>query len=347
MRADANYQFALIDGHRAWQGVGLQKLLTNWEELEQWFHSSAAAKQVALGYISYEQQVYFGVFKRLEPVPLAELTDATAFQLAKIKGLPFTTYRHHLKVLQQHLAIGDIYQANYCYPLTAQTTATPQQLLHYFVQHQPTPYSALIATPDVQLVSNSPELGVRITGALVETRPMKGTRPIGPGQKQALLKSTKDKAELDMIIDVVRNDLAQFAVPGSVRVKADREIIKYKTVWQAQAVIQAQRHRTADSLTVIKAILPFASVTGAPKLRATELLKEVETEPRNVYCGGIGYIKGRTKAEFNVAIRTAQLNGGQLTYAVGSGITLDSEVKQEYQETLDKAKLIFKLQNRK
>ncbi len=343
MPTNANYQFALIDGQRAWQGVGLQQILTQWQDLERWFSSRQAAKQVAIGYISYEQDVYFGIFNRLEAVPLSRLTDSTPFQLSRCKGLSYTAYQQKLKDLKAHLAIGDIYQANFCYPLTAKTNATPQQLLQHFVKRQPTPYSALIDTPDIQLVSNSPELGLRITGTHIETSPIKGTRPVGLGQKQALLKSVKDRAELDMIIDVARNDLAQFAIPGSVRVRQARRLIKYKTVWQAQAEIEAKRYPRTSTLEVIKTMLPFASITGAPKLRAVELLTQLEVQPRGVYCGAIGYIAGRQHAEFNVAIRTAQLDHGQLTYCVGGGITLDSDAKLEYQETLDKAAILRSL----
>lgn len=169
---------------------------------------------------------------------------------------------------------------------------------------------------------------------------MKGTAP-KTVSKQVLLSSTKDQAELDMITDVVRNDLSQFAIPGSVIVKRRRQIIGYNTVWQAQSIIQAHRSDSVSTLDVLKKMLPFASVTGAPKLRAVEILKELEQYPRGVYCGAIGYLAGRNKAEFNVAIRTATLQRGMLHYHVGGGITFDSDPKAEYQETLDKAQVIW------
>ncbi len=336
-----SYQFALIDRTKARVGVGLQTIIQSWSALESWFRSRAASRQVAIGYISYEQQIYFGIFKTLQSVPLRQLIDRRPFKIQKMHGESFRNYQKKINTIKQHLTLGDIYQANYCYRLSAKTNATANQLLYHFTQKQPTPYSALINTPDVQIVSNSPELGLSIHGNALESRPMKGTRPRGQVEKKDLLSSSKDKAELDMIIDVVRNDLAQVAIPGSVQVVRRRQLVGLNTVWQTQAVIQAKRPKTVDSLQVIQKMLPFASVTGAPKLRAVEILKTLEPYPRGIYCGGIGYIAGKQRAEFNVAIRTATLQQGQLHYSVGGGITFDSDAKQEYQETLDKAQLIF------
>lgn len=328
----SSYQFALIDKQRAFVGIGFQGIVRTWAELKQ-------LRQIAIGCISYDQQPYFGIFKKLQAVPLRSLIDTKPFKLTGLKGETYTAYQHKIRQLQQHLKIGDIYQANYCYPFTARTTVTPAQLLHHFTTNQPTPYSALIDTPDLQLVSNSPELGIYIDGAQVECRPMKGTAA-RQDPKENLQHSQKDQAELDMITDVVRNDLAQFSVPGSVRVKRRRQIVGYKTVWQAQSIIEAKRRPGVDIVDTIKAILPFASVTGAPKQRATQILNNLESGSRGIYCGAIGYIQGQRKAEFNVAIRTAVLHNGQLTYWVGSGITLDSVARAEYQETLAKAAIL-------
>lgn len=326
-------QFALIDKGRAYLGVGLQGIVRSWSGLRR-------VRGIAVGYISYDQQVYFGVFKKLQRVPLKQLTDPTPWSLGKIAGEKFSTYKKKIENIKRHLAIGDIYQANYCYRLSAKTDATANQLLHRFTQKQPTPYAAFINTPDVQIISNSPELGIRIEGAAVECRPMKGTRPKAVAKK-VLVDSNKDKAELDMITDVVRNDLAQFAVPGSVVVKRRRQIVGFNTVWQAQSVVQAKRPRSVDIVSVLRAMLPFASVTGAPKLRAVEILQKLEDHPRGVYCGAIGYIEGNRRAEFNVAIRTATLQHNQLHYYVGGGITFDSDPRAEYQETLAKAQVIW------
>lgn len=329
----SSYQFALIDKQRAYLGVGLKTIVRSWADLER-------ARGIAIGYISYEGDLYFGIFKKLKKVPLSSLTDSTPFKLTTLRGEPYTAYRKKIQKIKQHLAVGDIYQANYTYRLTATTDATPNQLLYHFTRRQPTPYAALINTPEVKIVSNSPELGLSIHEQLVECRPMKGTAP-RQKPKSVLLNSAKDQAELDMITDVVRNDLAQFAIPGSVVVQRRRQIVGYKTVWQAQSVIRARRPTSVSSMQVIKSLLPFASVTGAPKLRAVKLLTSLENYKRGVYCGGIGYIVGKNHAEFNVAIRTAVLKRGQLHYYVGGGITVDSDVKQEYQETLDKAAVLY------
>ncbi|MBI2415455.1 MAG: anthranilate synthase component I family protein [Candidatus Kerfeldbacteria bacterium] len=336
--------FALVDNHRAWLGIGLQRIITSWLELERWFYGNTAARQIAIGYIRYDQTVYFGIFQKLQSILLRQLTDASPFWIEPLRGESLNVYAEKIAKLKRHLAIGDIYQANYCYRFSAHTNATANQLLYWFTQKQPTPYGALISTPTVQVISNSPELGLRITGSVIETRPMKGTQPRKKNMYRALLTSAKDKAELDMITDVARNDLAQFAVPGSVSVKRRRQIVGYNTIWQAQSIIQARRPKHIDSLAVIQAMIPFASVTGAPKLRAVKILKNLETHPRGLYCGAIGYIAGKNKAEFNVAIRTATLQHGQLQYYVGGGITLDSDINQEYQETVDKAAILLACQ---
>ncbi len=327
-----SYQFALIDKQHAYLGVGLQRIIRSWPALQR-------VRGYAIGYVSYDQQVYFGVFKQLKRIPLATLTDARPFSLT-LTGQSFQVYQTKFNRIQRHLKLGDIYQANYCYPITATTSITPAQLLHRFTRQQPTAYGAYINTPEVKLVSNSPELGVSIHGNTVTCRPMKGTLSKRK-TKALLLQSRKDQAELDMITDVVRNDLAQFALPGSVQVKHRRQLVGLNTVWQTHSVITAQRSSRTPIVKIVQALLPYASVTGAPKQRAVEILQRLEGKPRGIYCGAVGYLHGNRHAEFNVAIRTAVFNRKQLTYWVGGGITLDSDAKTEYEETLAKAAILF------
>jgi anthranilate/para-aminobenzoate synthase component I len=327
-----SYQFALIDKQHAYLGIGLQRIVRSWPALRR-------VPNYAIGTISYDQQLYFGVFKQLKRIPLTKLTDSTPFSL-RLKGQSLQTYQKNFQRIQRHLQLGDLYQANYCYPFTAHTTVTPAQLLYRFTQQQPTSHGVYINTPELKLVSNSPELGVAIDGNTVICQPMKGTLQKAKAKSQ-LINSRKDQAELDMITDVVRNDLAQFAVPGSVRVVRRRQVVGLNTVWQAYSTITAQRNRKTTITDLLQALLPYASVTGAPKQRAVEILQQLETNNRGIYCGAIGYLQGNRRAEFNVAIRTAVLRNQQLTYWVGSGITLDSDAKAEYAETLAKAAILL------
>ncbi|MFA6475083.1 MAG: anthranilate synthase component I family protein [Patescibacteria group bacterium] len=335
-----SYRFVLIDKTRAYQGDGYHGLITSWLQLKKWYCSGAARHQLVIGFINYEQdQVYFGIFDRFKPVSLQTLLNPTPFKI-KLSYPNYSQYKKAINKIIHHLSIGDIYQANYCYRLSGKTRASLEQIAYRLLHNQPTPYAAIITTPDHQIVCNSPELGIRLNNNLLETKPMKGTASVSSPRSQ-LLSSAKEKAELDMIIDVHRNDLNRVCLPGSVVVKKRREIIKYKTVYQAQAVIQGMKDKHYNILDVLKVMLPFGSVTGAPKQRAVEILQDLETQPRDVYCGAMGYIAGRNQAEFNIAIRTATLRDNQLHYYVGGGITLASTPAKEYQETLTKARLLL------
>ncbi len=176
---------------------------------------------------------------------------------------------------------------------------------------------------------------------------MKGTQPRGrtvaedSRRRHHLLTSEKERAELDMIIDVHRNDLAHTARPGSVRVIRRRELIPYRTVWQAQARVQARLQRGYSPLDLLATCFPAGSVTGAPKLRAMEIIHQLEPTPRHVYCGAIGYLTARGDMEFNVAIRTGILQNNTFYYYVGGGITLDSTLTKEWAETFAKAAIIL------
>ncbi len=317
--------FALIRGQQALVGEGLIKIV----------HAIPEGK-TAIGYIPYSGKPYFGIFKRLRAIPTKQLLDTTSFQLELTKQPSKAKYHSWVTQLKKHIAKGDIYQANLTYQLHFKTNATALQLLNRFVGTAPIPYGALIQTPTFSIVSNSPELAVRIANNVVETHPMKGT-----ALTKAELMNAKDQAELDMIIDVHRNDLNQFCKPGTVHVKQRRAIKKYGTVWQAYSVIQGRRPTNVSTKQILQQLLPMGSITGAPKLKAIELLNKVESEPRGVYCGTIGYILPNGNAEFNVAIRTAVLKGKQLTYGVGSGITLLSNWQKEWAETQAKAKALL------
>lgn len=347
-----------MDGYNAWLvspqrtlvGDGLRNSLTSWSEVEQWYKTHhGRSQQCLIGYLGYDNSIWFAVFDRLRSVPTPGLLPKTSLTKPKIKltGAKWPYYLKNYNRVIKHLQLGDIYQVNLAERLSGHYAGTALELFTYLYQQQPTKYSAFIETPNFSIASNSPELFLKGNTTTVETRPMKGTRPRGTTVhndkklRQELLSSAKEQAELNMIIDVHRNDLARTAKPGSVRVTKAREIIPFKTVWQAQARIQAKCDTRYSILDTIRQCFPAGSITGAPKLRAMEIINELEQYPRQVYCGAIGYIAASGKFEFNVAIRTAILQDQTVYYSVGSGITLDSKPEAEYQEILDKANLFL------
>lgn len=366
MVAKSDYRFSLIDPRYTVTGEGLVEVMCSWSDVERWWRRPKSRNEILIGYIGYEQgyrfveapqtsvvwqakpdvmclpPVFFGRFRRARKdstIPPRQIINAPL----KLKStLDQRTYAHLFATVQRHLRIGDIYQANVAYRLNAPYLGSAADAFWQLFDRQPVPYGAIIETPQFGIAADSPELFLRLAGQKVETRPMKGTRPRGRTTtldvraKTDLQNSSKEQAELAMIVDVHRNDLARTCLPGSVRVKRRRELLPYSTVWQAQARIVGQRHRGYSPLDTITTCFPAGSVTGAPKLRAMEIIHQLERYPRQVYCGAIGYIAAGGDAEFNVAIRTAQICAQQLYYYVGSGITVGSNLVDEWGELKQK-----------
>lgn len=321
-----------------------KKIITSWSGLEQWWKTRRPGDH-AMGFVRYDKTIWFGITHRTTHLSQPFLSRKRAdVRLEKITLPNKRVYTKIFNVTQQHLKLGDIYQVNLALPITATYSGSATDLFLDWYKKQPAPYAALIETPTWSVISNSPELGLQLepqgTNYLATTKPMKGTLPRSLS-KSLLIDSIKERAELDMIIDVHRNDLAQLAKIGSVKVLKRRQIMALKTLWQAHAVIQATIPKTSSPIESIQKIFPAGSVTGAPKLRAQQIIAQLEAQPRGVYCGAIGYIDWRGKSQFNVAIRTALLKNNRLTYCVGSGITLDAQIEPEYQELLSKAAVLY------
>lgn len=367
MPSKTPYQFALVDQRHILSGEQLIGLIDSWAGVERWWRQRRHTSEILIGYISYEQghhfieapkksvlwrphtdpltlpPVLFGRFQRGVRYRLRLPPALPKPQLTRQQHITKSTYQTMFHQAQEHIRMGDIYQVNLSHRLQFTTPATPADLFWQMYAQQPTPYAAYIQLPNYSIVSSSPELFLQLKNNRVETRPMKGTRPRGhtPHQdntvRQELLQSVKERAELDMIIDVHRNDLQRTAQTGSVRVTRRRELMPYQTVWQTQARITAQLKRGYSPLDLITTCFPAGSVTGAPKLRSMEIIHQLEQQPRHVYCGAIGYITGHGDMAFNVAIRTGIHHKRKLYYYVGSGITTDSDLTKEWQETLHKA----------
>jgi aminodeoxychorismate synthase component I len=300
---------------------------------------------------------WFGVYDA--PVELAREQVAVALAGVGEVGigpprfaLPPDAYARRIAAVRRHIAEGDVYQANLTAPLHFRVEGDPLGLYAALRQRQPAPYAAWIAAAGRRVLSLSPELFFRIDGDTITARPMKGTAPraADPSEDrrraEALAADAKNRAENLMIVDLLRNDLARVARPGSVRVPALFEVEGYPTVWQMTSTVEATRCDGVGPADVLGALFPCGSVTGAPKIRAMELLRELEATPRGVYCGAIGYA-GPGEAVFSVPIRTVELEPDGAAWAatlgLGSGVVWDSVAEEEYAECLLKGRFLTDL----
>ena len=241
---------------------------------------------------------------------------------------------------------GDVYQINLSQRFTLPLPCEPLEIYHRLQRDAPAAYGAYLDFGDFQVISNSPELFLRIEPLpdgrrRIVTRPIKGTRPRRPGLDAELRDSPKDQAELAMIVDLERNDLGRVCEVGSVRVVEPRVIETHPTVYHGVATIEGILRDDVTLLDVLRGTFPSGSVTGAPKIRAMQVIDELEPVRRGPYCGAIGHIDPSGLVEFNVAIRTMIVKDGQVHVPVGGGIVADSDPAAEYEETLVKAKAMF------
>ncbi len=262
-----------------------------------------------------------------------------------------TSHKGYIQMIlkaKDYIRRGDIYQVNLSHRLQANYLEDPWGLYLYLRSRAPAPYSAYLELdPQQAILSFSPERFLSIREGVIETRPIKGTRPrgitIGEDQAMALElgNSSKDKAENLMIVDLLRNDLGKVAEIGSVRVTDLFAIEGYSHVWQMVSTVRARIRNGLDSLDVLYAAFPGGSVTGCPKIRAMEIIEELEPFRRGVYCGSIGYLSFTGDMDTSIVIRTMIYDAGKLLLQVGGGIVADSDPEAEYHETMAKANTII------
>jgi para-aminobenzoate synthetase component 1 len=255
-------------------------------------------------------------------------------------------YCSSVRRVRDYIASGDVYQVNLSQRARCRYQGDPLQLYQALRAGNPAPYGAYLDLGDWQLISTSPEQFLQKCGRSLETRPIKGTRPRGATAAEDRLlaadlsASEKDRAELLMIVDLERNDLGRIAEFGSVHVEGLYQLERYARVIHQTARVKATLAWDKDLYHALEALFPGGSITGAPKVRAMEIIESLEPTRRGAYCGSIGYIGFDGDAEFNIAIRSLHLKDGYLDYQVGGGIVWDSDPESEYQETLDKARAI-------
>ncbi len=252
------------------------------------------------------------------------------------------SYTGRVIKIKQHIHDGDIYQANFSQRFEAELPVEPADLYYILREKNAAPFSAFLKFPGFCIGSSSPERFLFLKGDIIETRPIKGTRPRGIDSEgdnrnmTELKNSVKDRAELNMIVDLERNDLGKFCYYGTVRVAEHAVIEKYARVYHSVSTVTGRVKKGTDISDIIKAAFPGGSITGAPKIRAMEIIDGLEPAARGVYTGSIGYIGIDSATDLNIVIRTFVIKKNKFYYNVGGGIVEDSIPEEEYNETLDK-----------
>ena len=266
-------------------------------------------------------------------------------RLAIRSSFTHDSYLHAVDRVREYIFAGDVFQANLSQRFEAPLSEPPWDVYCRLRTRNAAPFAAYLDFPDAVVLSASPErfLCVDVEGH-VETRPIKGTRPRGIGPEHdaalgaALLESAKDRAENLMIVDLMRNDLSRVCAPGTVRVRDLFALEHFATVHHLVSTVVGELAADRNALDLLRAAFPGGSITGAPKVRAMEILAELEPSERSVYCGSIGYWSVTGQLDTSIAIRTAIARARQLYFNAGGGILADSNAEQEYRETLDKAR---------
>lgn len=272
-------------------------------------------------------------------------SDAAGFRLTAplASNLTREQYLAMVQRAQEYIAAGDIYQVNLSQRFAAPWQGSPWTLYQRLRHESPVPFGAFLDIGERWVVSASPERFLHVRQGVVETRPIKGTRPRGrtnaEDEKLAheLHTSEKDRAENLMIVDLLRNDLGKVCRFGSIRVPELWQVEGYSNVWQLVSAVKGELGPEADAVSALEAAFPGGSVTGCPKIRAMEIIEELEPVRRGIYCGAIGYLGFNGVMDTSIVIRTIVLARDRLYLQVGGAVVADSVPQAEYEETLVKA----------
>jgi para-aminobenzoate synthetase component I len=288
----------------------------------------------------------FGIRERAPSFVVERGWWRASFQLRS--SFPRDAYLAAVQRVRDYIFAGDIFQANLSQRFEAAIDESAWSFYMRLRRRNAAPFAAFLDFPEVTVVSASPERFLRVNAqGHVETRPIKGTRPRGFGPEhdaalgQALAESAKDRAENLMIVDLMRNDLSRVCAPRSVHVSELFSLEHYATVHHLVSTVVGELSAGTDAIDLLRAAFPGGSITGAPKLRAMEVIAELEPSRRGVYCGSIGYWSVTGELDTSIAIRTAVVQDGRVYFSAGGGIVADSDPEQEYVETLDKARALI------
>ena len=275
-----------------------------------------------------------------------ERTKARA-EIAVFPNFEKEEYKQAVADMIQYIIEGDIYIANMTQQLTIESKKKPLDVFYDLRRANPSPFGGYLDYGKYQIICASPERFLQMKKGTVHTRPIKGTRKRGETPEEdrmmrdELQNSEKDKSELLMIVDLERNDLNRVCVPGSVKVTELFAVEEYATVFHLVSDIEGTLQEGKNIMDLLEAAFPGGSITGAPKYRAMEIIDELEHGKRNLYTGSIGYLTLDGDCDFNIVIRTALHKDGRYHLGVGGGITAESDLEFEYEETLQKAKAIL------
>jgi para-aminobenzoate synthetase component 1 len=306
----------------------------------------------AVGYITYEGAFRFAWFPRLSLLAQGEPSPAWTARRARSPrdggsgtwqaNQTREAFEARVARAQEYIAAGDIYQVNLAQRFRTRFEGDPYRLFEHLLARSPAPGAAFLDFGDTRVLSASPEMFLRIRGRQITTRPIKGTRPRSrdPVRDEQLafelLTDPKELAELVMITDLERNDLGQICEYGSVAVTQLLQMERYAHVFHLVSTIEGHLRPEIDALEAVRACLPGGSISGAPKRRACEIIAGLEPCKRGIYTGVIGVLDDSGDATFSIAIRTLVLEGEEIHYSVGSGITAGSVPAREYEETMHK-----------
>jgi para-aminobenzoate synthetase component I len=263
-----------------------------------------------------------------------------------VASLDHEAYAARVERIRAYIAAGDVYQVNLSMRLEATLTDTPLATYGRMRAAQPVPFAAYLDLGDTKVLSISPELFLRRRGEQVETAPIKGTRRRGRDAREdaeliaELRRDPKERAEHVMIVDLERSDLGRVCRTGSVHVERFAEVASFRTLHHLVSRVRGTLPREIGVAALLRATFPGGSITGAPKVRAMEIIDEVEHGPRGFYTGALGWIDASGDLDLNVAIRTAVITGGRLTYGVGGAIVADSNAEREHEECGVKAEAL-------
>jgi para-aminobenzoate synthetase/4-amino-4-deoxychorismate lyase len=360
---DAGHQQWLLFYHplQIYVAHNLESVMSIFHEVE---HQVAVNRLYAAGFIAYEAGpafdpalvvrsrgdfplLWFGIYREPEQVSFPPLPREDLTTIHWEPSVSEKEYQLSISKIKEYIQTGHTYQVNYTFRLRARFSEDPWKLFVRMVHAQGNDYGAFVNTKGWAICSASPELFLKVDGGDLSSRPMKGTVSRGLMQKEDVEQATwlahseKNRAENLMIVDMVRNDMGRIAEVGSVGVTSLFDVEKYPTLWQMTSTVLC---KTKTGITdIFRALFPAASITGTPKVRTMQIIAELESAPRRIYTGTIGFLSPGRKAQFNVAIRTVLVDrlSNSAEYGVGGGIVWDSEKADELQECYTKAQILF------
>ena len=299
-----------------------------------------------------EYLLYFTVHDRVKTSPIPLTYEEVDLPLKWREQTSAENYEKAISQIHHHLRQGDTYQVNYTVQLKQDLSANPFAIYNRMVVEQEAGYNAYVEHDEMAVISMSPELFFEQNDRELTTRPMKGTTHRGVTDQEDLAQASwleqdpKNRSENMMIVDLLRNDMNRISEVGSEHVERLCQVEQYSTVWQMTSTIKSQLREDVDLVAIFRSLFPCGSITGAPKIATMEIIKDLEPQPRGVYCGTIGLLLPNGRRIFNVAIRTIQLHQGKAIYGVGGGITWDSTWESEYREVHQKAAVLYRKQAR-